>query len=464
MGDTLILDGSNPKAEKAFVQEKVGTTEFKDDLKQLSEKQEKRKAIIEDVAKIGGGLAVGIGAAFISLSAIHPNGPKGSENGAVEVPDDPQHATSVNDGMSFDQAFATARAEVGQGGYFNWHGNSFNTYYKEEWDQLSPEEQQEFTANVMGADYGTDGGGSSSAIAHSPIIIHDEAPVAEGVTDDMSFADAFGVARSEVGPGGVFEWRGNLYNTYTPDEFNRMTDEQQQQYAQSLNAADFDESSIQVVNVDNPTHQPADVKDEMPLDGEETFMGHDEASGADIYMVDGEMVYRLDRDGDGTYEIEVSAETGDITDLNTGEHIGNYNDIPNETDAVYPVETQDVVIDGMDATATVYSDGHIEANIDVDGDGTPDNLVIVNEDGTMQIHDMNGNVMYNGTLDDLDDPSGPGFSVDDPSALKDEDIDSISNDDNDDVIELDDDDYDIGMSDYDSDDDFSNNSNVDDWV
>ena len=51
------------------------------------------------------------------------------------------------------------------------------------------------------------------------------------VDDDMSFADAFNAARSEVGPGGVFNWHGNVYNTYTVDEWNNMSDEQKQQFA-----------------------------------------------------------------------------------------------------------------------------------------------------------------------------------------------------------------------------------------
>lgn len=57
-----------------------------------------------------------------------------------------------------------------------------------------------------------------------------EIQVAQGVTDDMSFGDAFAAARSEVGSGGAFIWRGNVYNTYTADEWNSMTDEQREAY------------------------------------------------------------------------------------------------------------------------------------------------------------------------------------------------------------------------------------------
>ena len=39
------------------------------------------------------------------------------------------------------------------------------------------------------------------------------------VEDDMTFAEAFQSARAQVGPGGVFEWHGGVYGTYTADEW-----------------------------------------------------------------------------------------------------------------------------------------------------------------------------------------------------------------------------------------------------
>lgn len=60
------------------------------------------------------------------------------------------------------------------------------------------------------------------------------APMATKVTDSMSFGDAFNVARAEVGPGGVFEWHGNLYGTFTVDEWNNMDDAAREQYADTI--------------------------------------------------------------------------------------------------------------------------------------------------------------------------------------------------------------------------------------
>lgn len=60
------------------------------------------------------------------------------------------------------------------------------------------------------------------------------AQMATTVTDSMSFSAAFSAARAEVGPGGVFEWHGNLYGTYTADEWNNMDSTARNEYADSI--------------------------------------------------------------------------------------------------------------------------------------------------------------------------------------------------------------------------------------
>lgn len=50
--------------------------------------------------------------------------------------------------------------------------------------------------------------------------------IATGVNDDMTFAEAFAAARQETGSGGAFEWHGNVYATYTRDEWNGMSEQE----------------------------------------------------------------------------------------------------------------------------------------------------------------------------------------------------------------------------------------------
>ena len=57
-------------------------------------------------------------------------------------------ATTVTDDMSFGEAFAAARAELGPGGFFVWNGSAYNTYMSDEWAAMSPADRQQFMASV----------------------------------------------------------------------------------------------------------------------------------------------------------------------------------------------------------------------------------------------------------------------------------------------------------------------------
>lgn len=61
-------------------------------------------------------------------------------------------ASGVNDNMSFNEAFAAARNEVGAGGCFVWHGNVYGTYYASEWNSMSPAQRDEFVSQTTGVD------------------------------------------------------------------------------------------------------------------------------------------------------------------------------------------------------------------------------------------------------------------------------------------------------------------------
>lgn len=62
-----------------------------------------------------------------------------------------QSSAVVSDDMTFSQAFAAARAELGPGAAFTWHGQVYGTYYQDEWNAMTPAEQHAFTAAAVGA-------------------------------------------------------------------------------------------------------------------------------------------------------------------------------------------------------------------------------------------------------------------------------------------------------------------------
>lgn len=184
----------------------------------------------------------------------------------------------------------------------------------------------------------------------NPEWVDDQVQVATSVSDDMSFGEAFATARAEVGPGGCFEWHGQVYGTYTADEWNSMTAEQRAEYSDHFSWNHIDHSSshvaqhstehnsssspvhsdhdqtvtvndddIEVVSVNHndnqsnltqtDTHQSlnqTEVVDVSPVDSEIEILGvvHDNETGANIggMTVDGQEVFLIDVDGNMEFD------------------------------------------------------------------------------------------------------------------------------------------------------------------
>ena len=158
--------------------------------------------------------------------------------------------------MSFGEAFAAARQEVGPGGVFEWHGGVYGTYYADEWDKMTPEEQAEFGRHI---NYG--GGGHQQ-----------EEPVA----------------------------------TVDPQEPELNVDPEEPQI---INVShEQQEAEVQILGVSNETLE----------DGSQVTIGHLQQQGDDVYVVDvnqnGQFdILMHDDNGDG---VITSDEVYDITDQN----------------------------------------------------------------------------------------------------------------------------------------------------
>lgn len=102
------------------------------------------------------------------------------------------------------------------------------------------------------------------------------APILEvaEVNQDGTFKEAFDAARAQVGPGGVFEWRGQWYNTYTAEEWTGMEPAGKEDYATLVKpfVDDIGESSpvllhdvlsgsdahVEVAHIDESNHHSPD--------------------------------------------------------------------------------------------------------------------------------------------------------------------------------------------------------------
>lgn len=129
------------------------------------------KTVVNPNKKKGGGVHPGVvagiagagvlGTAGAAIAATHQGGDEDLEIKPEDLTDMAEvslesasgsapEATGVNDGMSFNEAFAAARAEVGAGGCFTWHGGVYGTYYATEWDAMSAEQKADYEASVFG--------------------------------------------------------------------------------------------------------------------------------------------------------------------------------------------------------------------------------------------------------------------------------------------------------------------------
>lgn len=149
---------------------------------------------------------------------------------------------------------------------------------------------------------------------NSVLVVVDEAPCAKSVTDDMSFSEAFSKARAEVGPGGVFEWNGNLYGTYYEEEWQAMSAEEKAEYYNSVNwdatskievEPGLDDGGDDIVEIDvEPT--PEDITVEV-LGVEQ----NEDGSYIAGVNVDGQDMFLIDVDGDMHFDYICSDINGD---------------------------------------------------------------------------------------------------------------------------------------------------------
>jgi len=71
----------------------------------------------------------------------------------------------------------------------------------------------------------------------SSTMVDDGSDIAQhsnDVSDSMSFEEAFSIARTDTGAGGIFTWRGNHYNTFTREEWDTLDGSERQAYFESI--------------------------------------------------------------------------------------------------------------------------------------------------------------------------------------------------------------------------------------
>jgi hypothetical protein len=115
--------------------------------------KDKKRYDFKNVAAGLAGIVIGSVATSFVVPEDIPENPAAQNNAPLRNPplsedfngEEIPHANSVTDSMSFNEAFAAARHEVGAGGVFQWHGGVYGTYYRDEWNSFSPEYRNAFS-------------------------------------------------------------------------------------------------------------------------------------------------------------------------------------------------------------------------------------------------------------------------------------------------------------------------------
>jgi hypothetical protein len=172
------------------------------------------------------------------------------------------------------------------------------------------------------------------------------------VDDSMSFSQAFEAARAQAGAGGVFTWHGNIFNTYTADEWKAMSHDDKQLFAEQV------KPQIDAANIDTEQLVAHVAPEDKPEDGVEAA----QEPSVTVEVEDDEPLP------------DANLELASVQESQKQEGETTWSDITSNDDDVRIVGFRDVEI-GRGRSVTMQEievNGQRVAVIDVDKDGTPD--------------------------------------------------------------------------------------------
>lgn len=381
MSEETIFDPKEVK-EEPQIDEAMRKDETTADSEQQLTQQDalKKKKNLKTAGIAGTAGVAGVGLGLLTPKLVFPSSVEdgiaeevlddGEGTNEVDSPESPVHltghgmdvASGVDDSMSFNQAFAAARHEVGPGGLFEWHGNTYGTYYANEWNAMSAEDKAQYWADVH----------------HTTAQLNSESepdPTVDPIPGDDPLADGQGHENQES--------KGN--ESETPTEPESPTNP-----GEGEGITGNGEGSEAPTEPEPPTN---------PGEGE-GMAGNGEGSGEPIENPEPpvEPGEGIAGNGEGP---ELPIEDPDVPEVPVDGIAGNGEELPiieepeplllSDEDVIAEFDLDD---DGIADTGFVDANGNEIADVvlDTTGDGSYDTLVIdpvVDEDGELVIADEN---------------------------------------------------------------------------
>lgn len=207
------------------------------------------------------------------------------------------------------------------------------------------------------------------------------------VNDGLSFDEAFQAARAQTGPGGVFTWHGQVYNTYQKEEWVGLSLAQRQEFLADVGfkpAASTDETLTDESPAVLAYAPPASEPEPEPIDG---FVNGQRVIGYDFDgdgMVDalvmpnqeGRELRIIDADGDEGLDraVTVDVYTGEVihyTKLNDPWYLPN-NDLKEGIERADELAGRTTAQDAAEQPEATYTTASNDPDETDEDDATPD--------------------------------------------------------------------------------------------
>ncbi len=386
-------------------------------------------------AAVAGGAVLGVGSAFAANQILSHDDEEPTANPDMKV-------VTEDDKMSFDEAFNDARAHLGPGCAFRWHGGLYSTYTEEEWNSMSDEERSAYTHQANGIASGDET--HAETYTHNATHEHHETdnnvhravndgPVKNPVhpasndgetviksEEEFTMSDGTTVIRGE----GLYEGKMAVFVDLDRDgKYDAVivdSDGNGQLGDDADEVIDIRESGLSVHNThlinanDDISFQIQEVQ-ELEVDGDLVYVAKATYGGRDAVLMDKDHdgvfdVAMVDTNGDGQLQED---EMFDISDMHVtvsgaeGHVIPAVNDTTTTDGLTVNISEEGTTeIEGRTVIVGAGSvNGHQAAFVDVNADGKYDRAIIdINDDG-------------NFTDDESVDLRGAGISVQDRSLV-----------------------------------------------
>ncbi|MEE9439730.1 MAG: hypothetical protein V3V14_12065 [Saprospiraceae bacterium] len=208
------------------------------------------------------------------------------------------------------------------------------------------------------------------------VVIYTEACFADDVNDDMAFSEAFKTAREEIGAGGFFEWRNKVYNTYYNEEWEQMTDEQKNEYWDSVKeSAEYDQLELLDIEekITTPNQDTINQHDSEPIKREFALENSDDTDDSDDSDV------KIDTDANSVIKEDGYLQNEDNQE--NSKSTGIKHDDPEESTPLDPNNEANISQGYLDANKDEIKEAIAYDN---DGDGYADVVLYdMDEDGDM---------------------------------------------------------------------------------